>query len=90
MGPNVGLISSNHDHHDYDKWTVTGPIRLGSNVWIGMNSVIMPGVSIGDNVVIGANSVVSHDIPSNSIAVGNPCKKIKEKGPYMGKDYSKI
>ena len=90
MGPNVGLVSSNHDIDDYDQWLKTDPIIIGDNVWIGMNSVVMPGITIGDNVVIGANSVVNKDIPANSIAVGNPCKVIKEKSAYKGKDYSTL
>ena len=89
-GPGVGLISSNHDLDDYDKWPECGPIRIGNNVWIGMNAVVLPGVEIGDNVAIGANSVVNKNIPINSIAVGNPCRVIKKKGPYKGKDYSKL
>lgn len=53
------------------------PIKVGNNVWNGVNVVVLPGVTIGDNVVIGAGSVVNKDIPSNTIAVGNPCKVIK-------------
>ena len=53
------------------------PVKIGNNVQIGANSVIAPGVTIGDNVVIGALSFVNKDIPSNSIAVGTPCKVIK-------------
>ena len=51
---------------------------MGNNVWIGGNVTVLPGVSIGDNVVIGAGSVVTKDIPSNVVAVGNPCRVIKE------------
>ncbi len=47
-------------------------------MWIGGNVCVLPGVTIGDNVVIGAGSVVNKDIPSNVVAVGNPCKVIKE------------
>ena len=57
--------------------TMTSPIKIGDNVWIGGNSVIMPGVTIGDNVTIGAGSVVTNDIPDNTLAYGNPCKIIK-------------
>lgn len=89
MGPNVGLISTNHDLSDYDQWIKSDPMIIGDNVWIGMNSVVMPGIKIGNNVVIGANSVVTKDIPSNSIVVGTPAKVVKEKKPYKGKDYSK-
>ena len=53
-------------------------IKIGNNVWIGGNVVVLPGVTIGDNVTIGAGSVVNKDIESNSIAVGNPCKVIKK------------
>lgn len=54
------------------------PIKVGNNVWFGGNVIVLPGVTIGDNVVIGAGSVVNKDIPSNVVAVGNPCKVIKE------------
>jgi acetyltransferase-like isoleucine patch superfamily enzyme len=90
IGPGVGLISANHDLNDYDKWPVCRPIRIGNNVWIGMNTVVLPGIEIGDNVAIGANAVVNQNIPSNSIAVGNPCRVIKNKPPYKGKDYSQL
>lgn len=53
------------------------PIRIGNNVWIGSNSVILPGVSIGDNSVIGAGSIVTRNIPPNVVAVGNPCKVLR-------------
>ncbi|NRW82134.1 acetyltransferase-like isoleucine patch superfamily enzyme [Clostridium beijerinckii] len=54
------------------------PVRIGNNVWIGSNAVILPGVTIGDNSVIGAGSVVTHDIPENVVAVGNPCRVLRE------------
>ena len=54
------------------------PIKGGNNVWIGGNVIVLPGVTVGDNVVIGAGIVVNKYIPSNSVAVGNPCKVIKE------------
>ena len=54
------------------------PIRIGNGVWVGANSVILPGVTIGDNAVIGAGSIVTKDIPANVVAVGNPCKVMRE------------
>ena len=90
VGPGVGLISANHDLDDYDRWQPSAPIRIGDNVWIGMNAVVMPGVSIGDNVVIGANAVVTKDIPPNSIAAGSPCRVIRPKPPYRGIDYQDV
>lgn len=53
------------------------PITVGNNVWIGGNTIVLPGVKIGDNCVIGAGSVVTKDIPANSLAVGNPCRVIR-------------
>lgn len=54
------------------------PVRIGNDVWIGSNVVILPGVNIGDNSVIGAGSVVTHDIPENVVAVGNPCRVLRK------------
>jgi acetyltransferase-like isoleucine patch superfamily enzyme len=54
------------------------PITVGNNVWFGGNVVVLPGVTIADNVVIGAGSVVTKDIPANVVAVGNPCKVLRE------------
>ena len=56
------------------------PIRIGRNCWLGAGVIVMPGVTIGDNVVIGAGSIVTKDIPSNVVAVGNPCRVMREVG----------
>jgi acetyltransferase-like isoleucine patch superfamily enzyme len=84
-GPGVGLISSNHDLNDYRHHINTKPLAIGNNVWIGMNAVLLPGITIGNNVAIGANAVVTKDLPDNAIAAGNPCRVLKEKPPYQGK-----
>ena len=60
------------------------PMEIGRNVWIGMNSTVMPGVSIGDNSVIGAGSVVTRPIPPGVIAYGNPCRVIRPVGAPRG------
>lgn len=57
---------------------LTRPVTIGDNVWIGGNSVILPGVDIGDNVTIGAGSVVTKSIPSRVLAYGNPCRVVRE------------
>ncbi|MDQ3674739.1 MAG: sugar O-acetyltransferase [Gemmatimonadota bacterium] len=54
--------------------TQAAPIRIGDNVWIGGSAIVLPGVTIGDNVTIGAASLVTSDIPSNSLAFGQPCR----------------
>ena len=66
------------------------PIKVGNNVYTGMRSMIMPGVIIGDNVIIGACSVVTHDIPSNSVAVGIPAKVICSLEEYYKRCLPKI
>ena len=76
-GTNV-MIGDRNDHEDLYPQFKPAPVVIGNNVWIGMNSVIMKGVTIGDNVIIGANSLVTRDVPSNVIAVGSPCIPIKE------------
>ena len=80
IGPNCGFYTAGHPL-DYETRNsgleYAKPIKIGSNVWIGGNVCVMPGVTIGDNVVIGGGSVVVHDIPSGFVAVGNPCKPIR-------------
>lgn len=80
IGPNCGFYTSGHpiDKETRRKVEFAKPITVGNDVWIGGNVCVMPGVTIGDNTVIGAGSVVTKDIPANVIAVGNPCKVIKE------------
>lgn len=58
--------------------SLTAPVTLGNNVWIGGGSIILPGVTIGDNTTIGAGSVVTKDIPANCLAVGNPCRVVRQ------------
>ena len=82
LGPGVTIISSNHQSDNLRKHVKGKPITIGNNVWIGANTTILPEISIGNNVIIGANSLVSKYIPDNSIAVGNPCKVIKNKENY--------
>ena len=60
------------------------PVRIGSRVWIGAGAIILPGVTIGDDSVIGAGSVVTRDVPSGVVAVGNPCRVLRE---ISGRDY---
>lgn len=58
--------------------TIARPVRIEDGVWIGGGAILLPGVTIGKNTVIGAGSVVTRSIPANCVAVGNPCRVIKE------------
>ncbi len=81
IAPNCGFYTVNHplDAENRNKGLeYAKPITVGHNVWIGAGCSILPGVTIGDNAVIGAGSVVVKDIPANVLAVGNPCKVIRE------------
>ena len=81
IAPNVSIYTAGHPIHpdsrnsDYEYGI---DVTIGDNVWIGGNSVIVPGVTVGNNVVIGAGSVVTKDLPDNVIAAGNPCRIIRE------------
>ena len=81
LGPNVTLATAGHPIHPElrrQQAQYNLPITIGNNVWIGANSVVLPGITIGDNTVIGAGSIVTKDIPANVVAVGNPCKVLRE------------
>ena len=79
IAPNCGFYTAGHPiNADMRKEGLeyAKPIEIGNDVWIGGNVAVLPGVKIGNNVVIGAGSIVNKDIPSNSVAVGNPCRVI--------------
>ena len=80
IGPNVSIYTACHsidpiERNSRREWAE--PVTIGNNVWIGGSATILPGVTIGDNVTIGAGSVVTHDIPADVVAAGNPCKILK-------------
>ena len=79
FGPAVTIATVGHPiRPDMREYMYTDPVTIDDNVWIGENVTICPGVHIGENSVIGAGSVVVKDIPSNVIAVGNPCRVLRE------------
>ena len=90
IGPNVGIYAVNHSLDPKER--INGgcfgkPVHIGKNVWIGGDAKILAGVTIGDNSIIGTGSIVTKDIPSNVIAVGNPCKVIREISEKDKTDY---
>lgn len=82
IGQNVTISGLNHNYEDPGKTiseqgVSTMPIKIENNVWIGANSVVLPGVQIGNHSVIGAGSIITKDIPPYSVAVGNPARIVK-------------
>lgn len=81
FGPNVIVATAGHPilpELRAQGYQYNAAVHIGKNCWIGAGAIIVPGITIGDNVVIGAGSVVTKDIPDNSVAVGNPCKVIRQ------------
>lgn len=81
FGPNVTLSVTGHPIHpdmrEHGR-QFSKPIYIGNHVWIGAGAIILPGITIGDNSVIGAGSIVTRDVPANVVAVGNPCRVLRE------------
>ena len=78
IAPNVGIITANHNLSDLEKHDEAKPVSLGENCWIGMNSMILPGVTLGPKTIVGAGSVVTKSFPDgHCIIAGNPAKPIK-------------
>ena len=85
FGPNVVLAVAGHPIDPALReqgYQYNLPIHIGRNCWIGAGALILPGVTIGDNTVIGAGSVVTRDIPSDVVAVGNPCRVLRAVGEH--------
>lgn len=83
LGPNVTILTANHDYRLEGLMAQSAkslmPVNIGENVWIGANTVILPGVNIGNNAVIGAGSIVTKDITEGIVVGGNPARFIKHR-----------
>ena len=83
FGPNVVVATAGHPilpELREQQYQYNMPVRIGRNCWIGAGAIILPGITIGDNVVVGAGSVVTRDLPDSVVAVGNPCRVLREVG----------
>ena len=92
FGPNVTVATAGHPilpELREKQYQFNMPIHIGRRCWIGAGAVILPGVTIGDDTVIGAGSVVTRDIPANVVAVGNPCRVLREIGDHDREYYFK-
>jgi len=84
FGPNVTLLSSTHPYDDINipmvlQNVILKDIKIGDDVWLGANVVVMPGIKIGNGAIVGANSVVTHDVEPYGIYCGAPARKIKSR-----------
>ena len=86
MAPRVHILCHDASTKDFLGYTKIGRVTIGDHVFIGAESVVLPGVTIGSNVVIGANSTVTHDIPENSVVAGSPAKVICTLDEYLEKE----
>ncbi len=79
IAPGVGIITSNHDVYDLTQRSGAADVVIGKGCWVGMNSILLPGVELGDHTIVGAGAVVTHSFPQGYCMVaGNPAKMIKE------------
>ena len=92
FGPNVTVATAGHPilpELREKAYQYNASVRIGRNCWIGAGAIIVPGVTIGDNVVVGAGSVVTKDLPDNVVAVGNPCRVLREVNEHDKEYYFK-
>lgn len=92
LAPNVVLATAGHPilpELREKGYQYNAPVRIGKNCWLGAGVIVLPGVTIGDNTVVGAGSVVTHDLPANVVAVGNPCRVMREIGEKDRRVYFK-
>lgn len=92
LGPNVIIATAGHPilpELREQAYQYNVPVLIGKNCWLGAGVIVLPGITIGDNSVIGAGSVVTKDIPPNTVAVGNPCKVLRNISDHDRKYYFK-
>lgn len=90
LAPRVHVLCHDASTKKFLNYTKIGRVTIGNNVFIGAESVILPGVTIGNNIVIGANSTVTHDLPDNSVYIGSPAKLLCSLDEYLEKEKEKM
>jgi maltose O-acetyltransferase len=90
MAPRVHILCHDASTKMHLGYTKIGRVTIGDNVFIGAESVILPGVTIGSNVIIGANSTVTHDIPADTVVAGSPARIICSLDEYLQKERDRM
>lgn len=90
MAPRVHILCHDASTKQFLGYTKIGRVTIGNNVFIGAESVVLPGVTIGNNVIIGANSTVTHDVPDNMVYAGTPARQICTLDEYLYKEKERM
>ncbi len=90
LAPRVHILAHDASTKKFLNYTKISSVKIGDNVFIGAEAVILPGVKIGDNVIIGANSTVTHDIPDNTVAAGSPARVLCTLEEYIKKEAQRM
>ena len=90
MAPRVHVLCHDASTKQFLGYTKIGRVTIGNNVFIGAESVVLPGVTIGDNVIIGANSTVTHDIPDGMVVAGSPARVLCTTEAYLAKEKARM
>ena len=90
MAPRVHILCHDASTKTFLDYTKIGRVTIGNNVFIGAESVVLPGVTIGNNVIIGAGSIVTHDVPDGMVAMGNPARVVCSLEEYLGKERARM
>ena len=88
--PRVHILCHDASTKTFLNYTKIGRVTIGNNVFIGAESVVLPGVTIGNNVIVGANSTVTHDVPDNTVVAGSPARVICTLEEYLNKERSRM
>ena len=90
MAPRVHILCHDASTKQFLNYTKIGNVTIGDNVFIGAESVVLPGVTIGNNVIVGANSTVTHDVPDGVVVAGSPAKVICSLDDYLTKERTRM
>lgn len=90
LAPRVHILCHDASTKTFLNYTKIGRVIIGDNVFIGAESVVLPGVTIGSNVIVGANSTVTHDVPDNTVVAGSPARVICTLEEYLAKERTRM
>lgn len=90
LAPRVHILCHDASTKRFLDFTKIGRVTIGNNVFVGAESVILPGVTLGSNVIVGANSTVTHDVPDNTVVAGSPARIICSLEDYLNKERERM